>query len=128
MSEPDVADLRITPRSDGKDKVGVGKRSFIAPKLRKRPARRRAEHVYGVTILERWGGWVNVKYGISRPERTHLVLNQLVSPHAYGVGIQGWASGGISSAWEGGRAWLERGGKRGGLVGAQDWGAFLHHA
>ena len=62
-------------RSDGKDKVGVGKRSFIAPKLRKRPARRRAEHVYGVTILERWGGWVNVKYGISRPERTHLALN-----------------------------------------------------
>ena len=28
------------PRSDGKDKVGVGKRSFIAPKLHKRPARR----------------------------------------------------------------------------------------
>ena len=63
-------------RSHGKDQVGVGERTASsAPKLHKRPARRRAEHVYGVTILERWGGWVNVKYGISRPERTHLALN-----------------------------------------------------
>ena len=35
-------------RSHGKDQVGVGERTAsIAPKLHKRPARRRAEHVYG---------------------------------------------------------------------------------
>ena len=41
----DVSGTR--PRSHGKGKVGVGERvASIAPKLHKRPARRRAEHIY----------------------------------------------------------------------------------